>query len=1704
MNELYDDVEILDAFKLYFLISELQARAEQVQKIISNQALSHPNSLAVKYESSELSYKELEEKSNAIANYLIAKGVTTESTVGVFLEESVLLPVCILGILKAGGTYVPIATDYPVSRIDAIIKDAGITNVFTDSGKSGLFQSTGVNIHELDTALSIIDNPVITAPDIQIADAHAAYIIYTSGSTGIPKGVVVEHGSLAHYLNWYLEDLQSITNVNLPLSSSICFAAAITQLFSPLMMGKTLHIINRNVVKQPELLLQWYSQHSGYGLYCVPTLWEGIINYIEQGNIPTGKPDCIYLSGESLSETLVNRTFDIWPDMQFWNLYGPTEATANISIYKVERGKEVYLGTSIRGGNILLLDENMNHVPDGEEGFVYISSRALARGYLNRPELNQKNFITDHNVPGFEGVTLYNTGDIGKYNEKKELLYLGRRDQQVKIRGYRIELSEIEKCLNGYNDIRQAACKVITDDAGNKKIAAFIVCRDAAIPVNKIREYLSTYLPAYMLPEVFTFLPEMPKLANSKIDRSKLIIDTTQRPELSYNNVAPKTDHEKQLLAIWEETLEVKGLGMNDDFFDLGGNSLKMVKMLNLIQVKFNRTLSFDDVWKKSTPTEIIELIAAKAVDAAPLNQPITASVQKNTVPLSFGQTGLWFIAQSRPEQTAYNMLFTLNLKGAVSLDLVKDALTLLLQRHDMLRSNFRVENKNPVRVIHEQPVVNISYSDVSGKSRQEITDFEENLSNNYFSQQLNLADDSLINFCLVKYGTEEYKLFVQVHHIVFDGVSISIFISDFLKCYDSLIETKPIAAILPPIEYTYSDYDQWLKKNYFSGELTESYTFWKTKLQGGNFFLNFPTDSFRPKMQSYRGKNKILNISTQKFEQLKAFNKTKKSTSFVTLLSVFKLLVHRYTNENDILVGVPFANRTQRETQPLIGYFVNTLVYRTQFDESMSFEQLLNHIRNYTSDALTRQQYPFEKLVEKLNPERSVSYNPVYQILFAYHDKLVSGTTANNIQVTGKELANPQCKFDMDVEAQEEENGIRINFNYNADLFDDTTIDSFINHFDYLLEQALNQPETLLSDYFLEEETRLQKKLDAWNHTLAPIPEGCIHEFFEKQAAVCPDKIAIKSVEGNLTYKELNEKANQLAWLLREKNVQAESIVGILIDRSLEMMIGLLGILKSGAAYLPIGTDYPQERVKYVLSDSGASVLLTKQKFSSDNAELPCEVLCLDNSGIYSERNIENPPQINTPQQLAYVIYTSGSTGNPKGVMIEHRSVINRINWMQKNYPLNDADTVLQKTAYTFDVSVWELFGWAFAGSSLYLLEPEGEKNPETLVNTVYKEKISTIHFVPSMFNVFLEYVQENKIAAGKFSSLKYLFASGEALEKQQVERFRQLITPGNRVKLLNLYGPTEATIEVSCFDCSKADAYKKIPIGQPIDNIQLYVLDKKGRPLPEKIPGELCIAGAGLARGYFNNPLLTAEKFVNTTFNGQRMYKTGDLVRWLPDGNIEYMGRIDQQVKIRGFRIELGEIENCMSRHNNVEAAVAVVKKFGHDDTRIVAYYVPKNKTEQVDFKSYLRAFLPDYMIPSAFIPIDQIPFLSSGKLDVHALPEPVNTAKRTIGQREYNNDYEKQLAAVWSQLLKSDAFDTNDNFYDVGGHSLLLIKMKYMVDSTFGINISVVDLFQYPTIKMLAEVIASANVNKTKSDIAGRAAAQRQARNNNSKKR
>lgn len=1680
---------VVEGFKIYLVLSQLHKISSPIHTRISERAQLTPHALAVRHGMTDLSYEELDHRSNIIAHYLLSRGIRNEDCIGVHLQESILIPVAVLGIMKAGATYVPLSAELPENRINRIIDDASIRLVFTDDGKSTLFSAGLCPVQELDRELHLLPDHDTSLPDVRTAHEDAAYIIYTSGSTGDPKGVIVSHGSMTNYLDWYLEDLRQQSGAGLPLTSSISFAAGVTQLFSALLLGEPLHIIDRSTVRQPELLLDWYRQHPDHALYCVPTLWEEVMNYAESHRDRTlVPPACLYLSGESLPKSLVDRSFRYWPGLRIWNLYGPTEATANVSYYKVEKDREIYLGKPIRGARLVLLDEHLQPVPNGEEGFIYVTSQALAREYRNKPELSRRSFITDHNIEGFEGCTLYNTGDIGRFTADNELLFLGRKDQQVKIRGHRIELSEVERYIQSVAGVRQAACKVMADSSGTDRIHAFIVGSEGAqLSVDAVREELLLQLPGYMIPEVFHFLEAMPKLGNGKINRQQLDpgVGDTLRPGLSYAYVAPATEEERMLLDIWAEVLEVKEPGMLDDFFDLGGHSLKMVRLANSIRHKMGRDIPVQHLWEHTTPAALLTFLHDHTGSAAAKDGIPRQTTVKKSVPLSIHQSGLWFTLQSRPRLTAYNMVFTLSLSGNATPERVQEVLTQMLERHDILRSGFRIESMNPVRFILDAAQAQVSYTDLSRHNADERAAYEASLCERLFQQTPDLAEDSLISFHLLQHSGTEHKLIVYIHHILFDGVSIGIFSEEFAALWnkDGRKETAP----------TYGDYAQWEKKNYFDEKLSPSRSFWKQQLEGGNYFLNLPTDKPRPKVQEGKGSNRLLLIDTARLKALERFNRDEKSTSFIVLLSVFQLLLHRYTREEDIFTGVPFANRTHGDTRSIMGFFVNTVVYRTRCSPELRFRELMHNIRSYTANALEHQSYPFSRLVEQLNPERSVSYHPLFQVMFAYHDKLAVHTTNDGLQIRAEEIQNPGCKFDLEIEAQEHDNHIAVRFHYDTELFEAATIDRMTEQFRYLLDQALQRPDAAVGSYRLEAEAQLLQKLAGWNDTAFPVMEGCLHQQFERQAAAVPDRVAVSTANASLSYRELNEQANQIAHALREKGIQPDEPVGIIAQRSAEMLAGILGILKAGAAYLPIDPQVPAERLRYTIDNSRIRLLLAHNAHT-DLSDANIDVLPLGDRTWYANCPTGNPKPAATPENLAYVIYTSGSTGQPKGVMIEHRAAMNRIAWMQRSFPLYSSDVILQKTTVTFDVSVWELFWWFFAGTSVHLPELGAEKNPESLIATIAAQQVSTMHFVPSMLSTFLEYVQEHRIPASSFASLKHVFTSGEALEKHHVERFNRLIAAGNDTRLINLYGPTEATVDVSCFDCAETGRYSRVPIGRPIDNIQLYILDSEGHPLPEKVPGELCIGGVGLARGYLNNAQLTEERFFNSSFG--RLYRSGDLARWLPDGNIEYLGRTDHQVKVRGFRIELGEIENSINRHPDVETSAALVKKTGYEDLRLVAYFVPRKGKTNIDIKTYLRAFLPDYMIPSAFVQMDALPLLTSGKLDIRALPEPFEGQQKVIGQRSYNNEYEQRLAAVWTQVLRHDAFDTEDNFYDAGGHSLLLVKMKLTLDTEFNMNIPLVDLFQYPTIRSLAEVIASRTRQNQRAGIADRARLQRAA--------
>lgn len=1664
---------VLEGFKLAWFLSAFLHKLDHMHLEIRKIARANPEKVAIRSGEISLTYKELEEKSNQLANLLLESGLNQGDTVGIYLDQSHLIPIAVLGVLKAGGTYVPLSLDYPQGRIEEIGNQACFKFLLTEKELPVSGIRSEPQCFVFNGTMEILATISSEYFPVDVANDQAAYIMFTSGSTGAPKGVIIEHRSLSSYMEWVLLDLYGATEVNLPLTSSFCFAASVAQMFLPLLLGETLHIVERKIVKNPVSLIDWYQSHAELGLYCVPSLWEEIVRYVENSDQQWESPRCVYLSGEALPKHLVERTYALWPEIIVWNLYGPTEATANISATEVAKEGGVHLGSAIRGGHLILLDNQMEEVPKGADGTIFIASRALARGYLGNEELNRECFVREHNLEKYKGLTLYNTGDRGRFNENGELLFLGRKDQQVKIRGHRIEIDEVSHAIGALSFVQQAICKV--DGEGHEaRIVAFVVT-DKKIHTDGILHHLRKKLPEYMLPQQIVFLESLPRLSNGKIDRKQLIV-SKERPSLSYSHIAGLRDDEKCLLEIWERVLDLENLGMCDNFFDLGGSSLKMVQLAHDIEKSFCCALGIDEIWDNPTPEKLLGLLNSKEEFKAPEKEMAVQRPENDSnpqSPLTFNQSALWFIHHSRPDQSAYNMLFTIEFYDSVmSCEQIKQRLQAIVVDNDILRSNFRVEKKVPVRFVHTRE---IDLTVIPVLEDVAIDIIHDDIKERAFTKRYDLERDNLITFTLVEQGAFR-RLYVAVHHIVFDGVSIKLFLEKLKGDKAS--------------KWRYSDFEKGWRKEYFSGKMEKDYTYWRKTLEGANFFLNFPTDYIRPQVQSYEGEIYTFRLDRERVRKLNRFCSEHNTTKFVTLLSVFYVMLHKYTREEDIMVGVPFANRTSPEAKDVIGFYTNTVVYRQLIKGDLAFSELCESLGEYTKKALAHQRFPFDKLVEKLNPERSVSANPIFQVMFAYHGDINENSRQSNSNLTAAEILNPACKFDLDLEVQEESDSIALHLNYNTSLFTEETARIFLEQFVTVLEQVIDAPAKETHHISLFSSAEEREECASIYGPQIHFEDSLLHEDLEIQARVHPNKCAISINNETITYTELDKKANQFAHYLRAFGVASNVPVAIVAERSIEMMVVLFGILKSGAAYLPLDPRHPMERIDKILSESKAGIVVDLCGKLKESNRL--QIVTLKEREHWESLSTEKCQVDIADTDIAYIIYTSGTTNTPKGVMISHAAIANRLDWMQRAYPITSDDILIQKTAYTFDVSLWELFWWSKTGSELRLLNPEEEKNPEVLTKAIAEKGVTVVHFVPSMLNIFLEYSQNIKqpVSLG----LKYIFTSGEALEVHHLEKLQSLGFMDRGTRIINLYGPTEASVDVTHFDISHTKAGQKIPIGKPIQNTGIHILDDENRELPRNVPGELAISGTGLAKGYLNQEQLTSQKFIKSPQLDMRLYKTGDLARILPNGDIEFMGRLDSQVKIRGFRIELGEIESQIMTHPNVANAAVTVKEFTYEDKRLVAYVQMKNSDEQVDVSRYLKNLLPSYMIPSTYQVVDSLPLTSSGKLDTRNLPDPFGDISKVAGEKIFNNEYEVRLSKIWTQVLKTDNFSLQDNFYDVGGHSLLLISMKALIDKEFGVDIPIMELFQYSSIESFAEVLIRRNKVSKVSRISSRANMQR----------
>ncbi|EPC8410314.1 amino acid adenylation domain-containing protein [Bacillus thuringiensis] len=1605
-----------------------------IHQLFEEQVEKNSNKIAVEFEGQSLTYQELNDKSNLLARILRSEGVKSNSIVGIMVEKSLEMIIGIMGILKAGGAYLPIDPNYPKDRIKFMLNDSESKVLLSTKGLMDSIKFNGKVIDLLDN--TIFEGEFSNVEKIN-QPSDLAYVIYTSGTTGQAKGVMIEHRQVNNFIHGITKETKLNSYRNILCITTICFDIFGFETLVPLTNGLKVIIASNEACVDSKKLARIIDENEIEVMQSTPSRLKILLEN-EEFQESMNNMQLVLVGGEEVTSSL----FKKWnknKDTKIYNVYGPTETTIWSTIKLLEQDGKITIGRPLSNTSVYVLNKNMQ-TPIGVEGELCIGGDGVARGYFNKLELTAERFVENPFEPGKK---MYRTGDLARWLPNGEIEFLGRMDNQVKIRGFRIELGEIENRILQHNSVKEAAVVVKENKKDEKYICAYVVSDEELGDLN-LRNYLSGSLPEYMIPAYFMKLEKMPLTPNGKLDRKMLPEPILE--EILKEHEEPRNEVEEKLVNIWRELLEIEKIGTNDNFFDLGGHSLNAIILMGKIHKTFQVELLLKEIFELKTIQKLSDYIRSKETSRY---VGINKIEKKAYYESSSAQKRMHILQEFSKHSTVYNMPVVFELEGEVHKQKIEETVQELIVRHEGLRTSFEVVEDEIVQKIAES-------CDFTLKEYR--SDKEIDVVVKEFIQPFNLEKAPLFRVELVEIQGKIY-LFIDMHHIILDGTSVNILIKDFTKLYNG--------EKLEDLHLQYKDFAVWQNTFLQSDEMKKQESYWINRFQGEIPVLNLPYDCERPAIQSHEGDCVHFEVGEELTTSLRNLTKETGTTMHMVLLSAFHILLSKCSGQEDIVIGIPIAGRSHADFQSIMGMFVNTLAIRNQSEGDMKYSEFLAGVKRTALEAYENQSYQFEALVEKLDIRRDASRNPLFDVMFSMGDS--NGRDEERLEnIVLKPIDNVSdiSKFDLTLYVAEENDSLTCSIEYCTKLFKKETIESLCNYYIQVLKCIVKNEEIKIGE--IEVITVEEKKqiLYEFNNTRVDYPrDKTIQELFEKQVERIPNNTALVFNDEELTYKELNERANSLARVLRAKGVKADSIVGIMVEKSPEMIVGIMGILKAGGAYLPIDPNHPEERIEYTLKDSESKILLSKNNLV-EGIEFEGEVIDLFNEELFS-MDSSNLEKINKSDNLAYVIYTSGTTGNPKGAMIEHKSLVNRLNWMQKKYPLSAKDTILQKTTYTFDVSVWEILWWSLVGAKVCILSPNDEKDPMKIIEAIDRYEITTMHFVPSMLDVFLYCVEEN-ITNIKLSSLRQVFSSGEALNFKQVSKFYKIFE--NEKKLINLYGPTEATIDVSYFDCSDDDR-KVIPIGKPIDNTKLYVL-KNNEVVPVGVIGELYIAGDGLARGYVNKKELTAEKFIDNPFEiGAKMYKTGDLARWLPDGNIEFLGRIDDQVKIRGYRIELGEIVNRLLQHENIKEAAAVVKE--DKEKYICAYVVSKKNLEELNLKNYLKETLPEYMVPAYFIQVEEMPLTANGKLDRKALIN-LNIDTPLTEYEAPRNEVEEALVRIWSEVLGVKKIGINDNFFDNGGHSLKATILMSRIHKELNKEVPLKELFKYQTIKELSEYI------------------------------
>ena len=1517
-----------------------------IHQLFEEQVELTPNAVAVVFEGEHLTYRKLNAKANQLAHYLQTLGVEPEVLVGICVERSIEMVVGLLAILKAGDAYVPLDPTYPKERLAFMLENAQARVLLT---QQQLIES--LPLHQTSTICLDSDWEVIAQqseenPVSFVTPDNLAYVIYTSGSTGKPKGVAMTHRSLSNLIKWQVENSTLSREVRTLQFSPVSFDVSFQEIFSTWCSGGTLVLI-RNEVRQDPLQLWRFLTFEAIARIFLPFVALQQLAEVAdtQETFPISLREIITAGEQLRISRQIKNLFSKLKNCTLQNQYGPSESHV-VTAFTLTGSPSYWpafppVGRPITNTQIYILDVYLQPVPIGIPGELYISGDGLARGYLNRPNLTDEKFIPNpfSNKPESR---LYKTGDLARYKPDGNIEFLGRIDNQVKIRGFRIELGEIETVLCQHPGLRETAVIAKENVACDKQLIAYVVPHQESAPaITDLRRFLKKQLPNYMVPGAFVLLPALPLTPNGKVDRRALPAPDL-RPELEQSFVAPGTPIEEMLASIWIEVMKIERVGVQDNFFELGGHSLLATQVISRVRDTFALELPLRSLFEAPTIAELASSLEKVRWEAQGKQIPFMQRVSRNQdLPLSFAQQRLWFLDQLVPNTSLYNVPAAFRLIGNLNVAALEQSLGEIVKRHEILRTTFAVVERKPVLAIVQAANFTLPVVDLQELLEADVREAKAiELLIVAAGESFNLAVAPLLRCQLFQLKEQEYILLVTMHHIVTDGWSFGVFTRELAALYQAFTTgtTSPLKEL--PIQY--ADFAVW-QQQWLRGETLEcQLAYWKQQLAGVPAVLELPTDRPRPSEQTFQGAIESFSLPKSLSKALEALSHKQSATLFMTLLAVFKTLLYRYTGQDNIVVGSPIANRHWAEIEGLIGFFVNTLVLRTYLGGNPSFEELLGRVREVALQAYAHQDVPFEQLVEALQPDRSLSHTPLFQVMFVLQNAPASSVDMPDLTVSPLAVETRTAKFDLTLSMENTADGLIGVWEYNTDLFDETTIARMAGHFQTLLEAIATNPKQQISELPLLTQAERHKLLVEWNNTFGEYPQDkCIHQLFEAQVEQQPDAIALVKENQQLTYRELNRRANQLAYYLRSLGVGPEVLIGICVERSFDMIVGILGVLKAGGAYIPLDPAYPQERLAFMLEDSSVAVLLTQAQLVEKLPQHQSRVVCLDGDWENIARHSsENSSSTVTPDNLAYVIYTSGSTGKPKGVLLAHRGLCNLTTAQIQLFDVQPNSRILQFASFSFDASVCEVFMALVSGAILVLAKQDSLMPGTALIGLLRDEAITTVTLPPSVLAV---------LTNEEFPALRTIIVAGEACNADLVARWSL------RRQFFNAYGPTEATVCATVALCR--DPSYKPPIGRPIANTKIYILDTQNQPVPIGVPGELHIGGVGLAKGYLNRPDLTFSKFIPNPFSdepGSRLYKTGDLARYLPDGNIEYLGRIDNQVKVRGFRIELGEIEAVLTQHPQVREAAVIVREDIPGNKRLVAYVVSNLIPERIPYYS------------------------------------------------------------------------------------------------------------------------------------------------------